>query len=712
MSAATSTGKPGSNGQPLTVAALAQAKRLPADHLRAVGLYDLHQGGVGIPYYSIEGEEIAVKRRTALKAGEGSYWPQGQPLAAYGSNRLDLARKHGWVVLVEGETDCLALWHHGLPALGIPGAGTARVLQREHVEGISTIYVHREPDQGGDQFVAGVTARLRALGYRGRVHELRMPEGVNDPADLHADDPKRFLERFQRAVGAAKPIGDRRHEANGAAARVSPKKPAPEPWVPFPTDCLPGVLARFVREAAVAMGCDEGFVALPALTACAGLIGHTRVLKLRETWHAPAVVWACIVGESGSLKTPAMNLALRPVFDLQRQLTEDHNADLAAHEVAREGWNQRRQQYRRQHRDDNPPAAPFDEPEPQRPRSRRIMTSDVTIESLAHLLDTNQKGLLVYREELRGWLGSFTRYSSTTDLPQWLSMHSAGPVLIDRKTGEQRHIFVPHAAVSVIGSIQPGTLARALTDEHRDAGLSARLLMCSPPPREKQWSEAEVSPQTLTAYADLLGNLAALGFAPTLAGQGDARRPVVLEMDEYAKQEFVNYYTEWAKRQAAAEGEHASILSKLEEGAARFALIHAIVDRVSHGDNPGDPWQVHAVDICAGVKLAKWFARESVRVYSSLHESESATTTRRLVELLRSWGGRVTVAQLRHGHQSRYRTPADAEAELQVLVDDGLAVWEDRPSTTKGGRPTRECVLVDEHGRRRNAETQKPPDVG
>src|SRR5262249_1507228 len=72
----------------LTLAELATHKRLPVDFLRGLGVDDLGGGGVAIPYYDAAGNELAVKRRTALKASEGSYWPAGMPLEAYGQNHL------------------------------------------------------------------------------------------------------------------------------------------------------------------------------------------------------------------------------------------------------------------------------------------------------------------------------------------------------------------------------------------------------------------------------------------------------------------------------------------------------------------------------------------------------------------------------------------------------------------------------------------------
>src|SRR5262249_1143219 len=123
---------------------------------------------------------------------------------------------------------------------------------------------------------------------------------------------------------------------------------------------------------------------------------------------------------------------------------------------------------------------------------------------------------LVARDELTGWLGSFTRYKGKaggTDLPNWLEMHRAGPGLVDRKTGDRPTLFVQRAAGAGTGGVQPGILARALTPEFLDAGLAARLLIAMPPKRNKRWSEVEVPLEVEAAYERLLGDLLQLDFA-------------------------------------------------------------------------------------------------------------------------------------------------------------------------------------------------------
>ena len=58
---------------------------------------------------------------------------------------------------------------------------------------------------------------------------------------------------------------------------------------PFPVDSLPSIVAKYVKEHSAAMGCDSAFIAVPALSALAGVIGNTRRLRLKNTWSAPAL---------------------------------------------------------------------------------------------------------------------------------------------------------------------------------------------------------------------------------------------------------------------------------------------------------------------------------------------------------------------------------------------------------------------------------------
>ena len=195
-------------GAPLTVADLAQSKRLPPEFLKELGLTERNRG-VEIPYFFEDGSAgPRPRRRTSTRAKDGSFWSGEKDGAVipYGLWRLGEARQAGYAVLVEGESDAWSLWYHGLPALGIPGASMTGTLQPTHFDGIARLYVVKEPDKGGSTFVRGVCERLRVLGYEGEARLVAMPAGAKDPNALHAKDPDGFPERMKALLDQAPPL--------------------------------------------------------------------------------------------------------------------------------------------------------------------------------------------------------------------------------------------------------------------------------------------------------------------------------------------------------------------------------------------------------------------------------------------------------------------------------------------------------------------------
>jgi hypothetical protein len=100
-------------------------------------------------------------------------------------------------------------------------------------------------------------------------------------------------------------------------------------YEPFPVEALPAPLCDYVQKSAQALSCDEAFVALPVLAATASAIGNTRSIHLKDGWDEPSILWTCVVAESGSLKSPAMDKAVKILLHRQEQNVEQHNEDLA-----------------------------------------------------------------------------------------------------------------------------------------------------------------------------------------------------------------------------------------------------------------------------------------------------------------------------------------------------------------------------------------------
>ena len=61
--------------------------------------------------------------------------------------------------------------------------------------------------------------------------------------------------------------------------------------------------------------------------------------------------------------------------------------------------------------------------------------------------------------------------------------------------------------MSLVGTIQPGTLERSLGQAHFENGLVARLLLAMPPRKRKHWTDAEVSSDTVDRTASMFEKL-------------------------------------------------------------------------------------------------------------------------------------------------------------------------------------------------------------
>jgi len=459
-------------------------------------------------------------------------------------------------------------------------------------------------------------------------------------------------------------------------------------YEPFPTVHLPEPIRTMVEDGADAIGCDAAYIALPTLAALASAIGNTRRLRLKRTWHEPAILWAAVVGESGTAKSPAMALALQWTKARQDEAVRTHKAAMSdyqhaeqLHAVRHKAWLQRAG-HATEPGPDGPPEAPL------RPTCERTWTDDATTEALVALLSENPRGLLLATDELSGWFQRMDRYTGGKggDAAKWLEMFGGRSVVVDRKGSGFVH--VPRAAVSVVGSIQPAILQRSVGDTNRENGLLARLLLAHPPRRAREWTDRDLDERTVEAVGAVYARLYGLAMDTNHDGQHNPRT-VILTPE--ARRRFVAFYNAHNAEQVALDGDEAAAWSKLEGYAARFALILHLT-RWAAGE-PIDPDAVDEPSMEAGIALVEWFGREALRVYGRFSEAEGERAYRELIELIERKGGAITVRELLMARRSRYAKAEDATDALDGLIHDGLGEWERVEQGPDGGRPTKRFRL-------------------
>lgn len=189
----------------LTVEILAAAKKLPAEFLIGNGVHD-EGGRVAFDYLTTDAKPFRKKYRKALGGNRGFAMSPGEGLLPYGLWRLQqMLANDGRVILCEGETDALTLWHHGFTALGIPGANQWRDEWAQFIPEGSKVYATIEPDEAAKKFESD----LRKSPLANRLSFIYMTDAIKDPNVLHVSlydtDETAFVERFEALIQKAEP---------------------------------------------------------------------------------------------------------------------------------------------------------------------------------------------------------------------------------------------------------------------------------------------------------------------------------------------------------------------------------------------------------------------------------------------------------------------------------------------------------------------------
>jgi hypothetical protein len=170
-----------------TLIEYAEAKRIPVEFLKQLGVAEvlyLGKPAVRIPYFRQDGTEGTARYRIQMEKTSPDNrfrWKKGTKTFLYGLNRLADYRSGGEISIVEGESDTQTMWLHGVPAVGLPGAGNwDEQRDAQHFDGFSRINIVIEPDSGGE----AVRKWLETSAIRDRVWLVDLG-AYKDASGLH-----------------------------------------------------------------------------------------------------------------------------------------------------------------------------------------------------------------------------------------------------------------------------------------------------------------------------------------------------------------------------------------------------------------------------------------------------------------------------------------------------------------------------------------------
>lgn len=221
---------------PYTIEQYSFDKRLPVDFLKQTCRVETGKDRDGteylkMPYYFENGKPAATRKRYGQKEFRWMKGSRGK-ICLYGEWRIAEIKKVGWCILVEGESDTQSLWYMGLPAIGVAGASMFKAYQTMVLQGLK-VYIHKEPDGGGETFYKKLCHAFDETGFDGELFVWSCQSlGKKDPSDVYLaydkDEGKRLI---QEAVKKAKPV-DLKLELQEETASGAPiSLRTPEGWL-------------------------------------------------------------------------------------------------------------------------------------------------------------------------------------------------------------------------------------------------------------------------------------------------------------------------------------------------------------------------------------------------------------------------------------------------------------------------------------------------
>jgi len=638
------------------------------------GSWEYHQPGEEPLFYQVRYDKPNGKKRflSAHERVDGTWVDRLPEMTLRPLYGVEAAVGADEVFIVEGEACVDALAELEIAAVtSSGGAGSAKHSDWAPLDG-KRLYSLADNDDAGRGYISEIVGLLKEP-----LRDIVLP-GLPHKGD-NIDFAKARQAEDRSMVEIRREILDLREAAPVVETIAEPEPEVELEWVPFPVGSLPEPLRSIVEEISSVMGCDATSVALPALAICGASVGLSREIRLKNSWSEPPILWTCTIQPSGSMKSPPWRAAVQPLQKIQDELFKEYDAgceeyerELARYEVAKKTCKNK-----------------GDLPEkPKPPSCVRHIVADCTVEAIVPILRSNPRGIIVARDELSAWLGSFNQFGNKTrgtDAAKWCEMFKGAAVTVDRKTGATT-IHVPRAATSVCGTIQPEILQKHLGRENFQNGLAARLLLAEPPVHEKKWTDLEMSEDTRQSHDRLIRAL--VDLKPQYAPDGSCE-PIAVTLDDGARKRWIAFYNKHAKRQSGADNpDLKSAFAKLEAYAARIALVLHCVKAVSVPDYIESRIREDVME--DAIRLTEWFIHEIARVYQNIGQAPDGTETAQddLFKYIEGRGGTVTVRGIAKSGPRRFRgTEGPVRKLLRSLVEAKLGQFAWSTPGSKGGQP-------------------------
>jgi len=418
-------------------------------------------------------------------------------------------------------------------------------------------------------------------------------------------------------------------------------------------DMLPSPLRAWCIDIAQRMQVPLEFTAGPAIVMIASLLGRKVVIRPRQhdDWTVIPNLWGILIAPPGSLKSPAISGVLKPINRLSVKAREDYIEELkkqsaeeiiakteieALKDALKFAIKQGKPQLVEEKKQQLTLALKTFE-EKHTVTERRYMTNDPTIEKMLTILEQNPQGILLYRDEISGWLETMYKSGREGDREFFLeSWNGDNPYSMDRIS--RGSTFVQGLCLSALGGLQPSKFSSYVEAVSKggksDDGLLQRFQILLFPERRKKWNLIDRKPD-VEAIEKMEDIVTKIDQIPLPKQEGNKVKRVEIHFSETA-QLLANRWHQDLEERLIAGGFSPILechLAKYRGLMPKLALIFSMVETLAKEGTRPEFVEEDAVQL--SIRWCAFLEKHACKAYGEYLEPE-LVSGRKLLEKIKA----------------------------------------------------------------------------
>lgn len=343
----------------------------------------------------------------------------------------------------------------------------------------------------------------------------------------------------------------------------------------FPLEVFPEAIQKLIHSAKNTNGFDKDYFSAGILSVCATAIGNSVHLH-NGSYKSKPILWLSIIGSRGTGKTHPLSFAKNPIEQKDNQTFIEYQSLMLEFEQKDKDTRGKK------------------------PKYSKFILKDFTPEKLAEALQYNEKGILIFQDELMRWINSFDQYKKGGDQQMYLDLFNGNELTVDRVTKEP--IRISQTNVNILGGMQPEIVKQLASNNRGEDGFLDRFLFVYPENLEPHlFTGVDIPEAHKENYKRLINNLLE---APQQTIKTDASNIEVFKLWQHIKAK--ECFNDTLER---------SIQAKMETYVWRLALIIEMMQQAVTGSYT---ISLQNDNLEKAIRLVEYFRLNALRVHDKI----------------------------------------------------------------------------------------------